>query len=270
LKEVFPLLSCQIVRIDIQLRPFHQVVRNAGGLSSMCNSPLSDTVPFLSVSTDTLDCPPEFRDFRLVSFCSLVDGSLRDKFLRNPFEQLVKLVQPFHFDEPLKYLVNKSVTDRVDIQLPLELNHPVVELLWVFRRKAVQEYNEWGNFSPMLSLEATKDQIYPAWLHSATLRINGSEIISAEGDWFREHIANHHGGGIISYQSSIYGYSFSREPESHQPSGSMNSSRANSVTLTLSVRTPFASNNGWEVFVYAIHYNWLRFENGMGHRMFSS
>jgi hypothetical protein len=26
---------------------------------------------------------------------------------------------------------------------------------------------------------------------------------------------------------------------------------------------------GWEVFVYAIHYNWLRFENGICNRMFT-
>ena len=26
---------------------------------------------------------------------------------------------------------------------------------------------------------------------------------------------------------------------------------------------------GWEVFVFAIHYNWLRFENGICNKMFS-
>jgi hypothetical protein len=255
------------------------MIRSVTGLSSIDDSPLGSTVPFLTIpsqtpiTTDTLDCPPDFRDFRLVSFCNLVDGSLRNKFLKQPFEQLVKLVQTFHFDEPLKYQVNKSVSDRVDIQLPLELNHPVVELFWIFRRKAVNVHNEWGNFRPMLSVEEYPEQVFPSRLYSATLRVNGSEIISAEGDWFREHIASHHGGGIVSYQSYVYGYSFSRTPESHQPSGSMNGSRASSITLNLSVRTPFSFssfNKGWEVFVFAVHYNWLRFENGIGNRMFSS
>jgi hypothetical protein len=27
---------------------------------------------------------------------------------------------------------------------------------------------------------------------------------------------------------------------------------------------------GWEVFVFGIHYNWLRFENGICNRIFSS
>jgi len=61
-------------------------------------------------------------------------------------------------------------------------------------------------------------------------------------------------------------------------------SRSTSVTLRLSVRTPmerpleslpspcvFDPNvvQGWEVFVFAVHYQWLRFQNGMCERLFS-
>ena len=63
-------------------------------------------------------------------------------------------------------------------------------------------------------------------------------------------------------------------------------SRATSVTLTLRVNQPMAMDlttlrqpscvfdpvtvGGWEVFVYVVYYNWLRFENGICNRMFTN
>ena len=300
LKEVFPLLSCNenTVRVDVKLRPFDQVVRNFIGYRENCTqTPLNSTVTFNkypvppspiepTVQTQTLECPPAFQDFRILTVCPLITGSLREKFLHKPFEQMVKIVQTFHFDEPLKYIVSKPNLNSgtVEIQLPLELNHPCVELLWVFRRRAVIVNNEWSNFTPAISLETNPNKIYPPWLDYATIRINGLEVISADGDWFREHIALAHKGGLITYNSHTYGYSFARYPDEHQPSGTANMSRATSVTLNLRVNQPIAKDlstlnppcvfdptvtGGWEVFVFAIHYNWLRFENGICNRMFT-
>jgi hypothetical protein len=296
LKEVFPLLSCNEgnVRINIKLRPFSQVVRKFIGYRANCNDvPLNADVSFrttaavpTTVTTKTLTYPPEFQDFRIITCCALTTGTLREKFLRQPFEQMVKLVQLFHFDEPLKYLVSKPNpnSDTVDIQLPLELNHPVIEIVWGFRRKAVLINNEWSNFTPAIGLELTPQTVYPPWLDHATIRINGFELISANGDWFREHIASKHKGGIVAYQSYMYGYSFAEYPDEHQPSGTANMSKAMSVTLTLRVNTPIPADlatlnppcifdpntvGGWEIFVYATHYNWLRFQNGICNRMFT-
>jgi hypothetical protein len=295
LKEVFPLLGCNenTVRIDVKLRPFDQVVRNYIGYRENCSqTPLNTNISFNLVSsqgtetTKTADCAPQFQDFRILTVCPLITGSLREKYLHKPFEQMVKLVQTFHFDEPLKYIVSKPNPNSgtVEIQLPLELNHPTIELLWVFRRRGVIINNEWTNFTPAISLETNPNKIYPPWLDYATIRINGSEVISADGDWFREHIASAHKGGLITYNSYTYGYTFARYPDEHQPSGTANMSRATSVTLNLRVNQPIVKDistleppcvfdpavvGGWEVFVFAIHYNWLRFENGICNRMFS-
>jgi hypothetical protein len=290
LNEVFPLLSCNenTVRIDVKLRPFDEVVRNYVGYRENCNqTPLNQQVSFIdgitTLTTLTAQQPPPFADVRILTVCPLIMGTLRDKFLRRPFEQMVKLSQTFHFEEPLKYIVSKpnSNTDTVEIQLPLELNHPVIELLWVFRRKAAIVNNEWANFTPAIGYETNPNKIYPPWLDSATIRINGSELISADGNWFREHIASKHKGGLIAYNSYTYGYSFARYPEQHQPSGTANMSRTTSMTLNLRVNQPIqaplppqavfdpAKTAGWEVFVFAIHYNWLRFENGICNRIFT-
>ena len=290
LAEVFPLLSCNEgnVRIDVKLRPFNQVVRRYVGYRPSCDAtPLNMNVQFtvpqsVPLTTKTLDCPPPFRDFRIVTCSALITGSLREKYLHRPFEQMVKLVQTFSFEEPLKYLVSKPSDDIVEIQLPLELNHPVTEILWLFRRKAVLINNEWANFTPAISYQTNPNMIFPEWLDSATIRLNGSEVISAKGNWFREHIGSVHRGGLITYNSHMYGYSFAKYPDEHQPSGSANMSKTQSVTLKLKVNVPIqvdVSNKdcvfdpitvgGWEVFVFAIHYNWLRFENGICNRMFT-
>ena len=289
LQECFPLVACNEgqIRIDVKLRSFEDMVRRTSGFrSSADDTPLGKTVPFLTAETQTLAQPPAFADVRLVTCAALVGSTLRSMYLRRPFEQLTKLVRSFHFEEPLKYLVSKSsaAVDHVDIQLPLELNHPTTELVWVFRRKDVRVNNEWANFSPAISAQYTgalASAVYPAWLREATVRVNGSEVITAPGEWFREHIARVHRGGYMAHQAHVYGYSFSLDPDAHQPTGSANMSRATSVTLRLSVRTPIpapatvtagfdpATVGGWEVFVFAVHYNWLRFENGMCQRLFS-
>lgn len=289
LAEVFPLLSCNEgnVRIDIKLRPFDQVVRRYVGYRPNCDAtPLNATVTFKNlldprdpVSTQTSECSPQFRDFRIVTCSALITGSLRENYLYRPFEQMVKLVQTFSFEEPLKYLVSKPNQDTVEIQLPLELNHPVTEIFWAFRRKAVLINNEWANFTPAIGYQTNPTKFFPQWLDSATIRLNGSEVISANGNWFREHIGSVHRGGLITYNSYMYGYSFAKYPDDHQPSGTANMSKTSSVTLNLKVNVPIAADvpavfdpitvGGWEVFVFAIHYNWLRFENGICNRMFT-
>ena len=289
--EVFPLLSCNEgnIRIDIKLRPFHELVRNVSGYRVFCeDTPLNKTVSFIQTSTNTpiivqtASQPPPFQDFKLVTGCSLITGSIRDKYLRKPLEEMVKLVQLFSFEEPLKYIVNKSSNDVVEVQLPLELNHPVTELIWILRRKAATINNEWANLTPNISFESSPTMQYPPWINQATIRINGSEVISAPGDWFREHIARKHEGGSTAYHQYVYGYSFAEYPANHQPSGTANMSKATSVTLNLRVNQPITAVlpvtckfdpvtvGGWEVFVYAMHYNWLRFENGICNRLFSN
>jgi hypothetical protein len=292
LKETFPLLSCNSgdVRINIKLRKFSDVVRNYSGFRQTCDDvPLGKIVPFIDlehnneiVYASTSENVPIFQDFRIVTACPLVTGIVRNAYLRKPFEQMFKFVKEYIFDEPLKYIVSKSNanSDTIDIMLPLEFNHPVCELLWVFRRKAVEINNEWSNFLPIVSSQVHPERIYPGWLDRATIRINGSEVISADGEWFREHISSVHKGGWVSWANYIYGYSFAKYPGEHQPSGSANLSRTNSVTINMRINTPYLVSGeklgkfsdivslGWEVRVYAIHMNWLRFNNGVCNKLF--
>ena len=209
---------------------------------------------------------PPFKSIQLLAYGAIVDGTLRKKMLRDPFEILHRQVQTFSFDEPLKYTIGKnSATDTVRIQLPLEANHPIEEIIWFVRRKGVSKNNEWTNFSSLLEPQWTTRAPTPL-LKNAIIQVNGTVICDAEEQFYREQIANAHRGGYTAFSRFIYGYSFAKTPGEHQPSGSINASRLNSLRLVLDVKSPDADT--WEVKVFCMGLNWLRFENGLANPMF--
>lgn len=292
LKSAFPLssVSPNSVRIHIKLRPFNECVRSSQGWRATCDdTPLGTQIQIMNTTTQIISyykipqIVPPFRDCRLLMFTTLTDGKIRQAYLRSPFEQMSTFLQSFRFTEPQKYVVSKTtLNDQVEIQLPLEINHPIKEIFWFFRRNATLINNEWSNFKP--NIETDSYQFYEGWLVSATLQINGIEVVSGDGDFFRYQLARRHNGGIASWASNMYGYVFSRIPEEFQPSGTVNMSRANSIVLNLTVRVPQVPPvyqeifkpwgadiiSGWEVGVFSHGLNWLRFENGICQKLFNS
>ncbi len=238
--------------------------------------------PETTVAIRSTTKAPAFQNIEIMTYSSLVDGAFRDKLMRRPFEMLYREAQAFHFDEPAKYAIAKpnNLTDSISVNLSLECNGPVEEIIWVIRRRGVVVNNDWTNFGPLLESQE-EDGRYPMpLLESAGIWINGMPFVEQDGDWFRQHIAEVHKGGIVAWNRYIYGYSFAREPGAHQPSGTVNMSRATSVQLRLTVRAPKRATitgefdesvrAGWEVHAYCVGLNWLRFENGIANRMFSS
>ena len=292
LKQTFPLLSVTegSVRIHVQLRPFDQLIRSTTNTRQSCTqTPLSQQFSFTTLppasqqfTVTAVSQPPLFQDFRIVTFTTLCTGSVRSSYLRAPFEVPVKLCQTFSFTEPLKFLASKPNpnTDQVDISLPLELNNPVQEIIWIFRRKATQINNDWMNFSPIVETQYSSSSFSQPWLAAASIRVNGILLQEAEGDWWRWASSHVHRGGYGQYAKYIYGYSFARYPDEHQPSGSANMSRSQSVNLNLTVNVPkpvavpagFDAQvaQGWEVQVYAIYWNWIRFQNGLCQMVFAN
>jgi hypothetical protein len=209
---------------------------------------------------------PPFKAVQLLAYGAIVDGGFRKKMLHDPFEILHRQVQTFSFDEPLKYAVGKRAdADTIRIQLPLEANHPIEEILWFVRRKGTYINNEWTNYSSLVETEWGTRAPTPL-LQNAILQVNGTVICDAEEQFYREHAAHAHRGGFAAFSRFIYGYSFAKTPGEHQPSGSLNASRVNSLRLVLDVKPP--GGDLWEVKVFCIGMNWLRFENGLANPMF--
>jgi len=279
LQEAMPLLACRdgTVRIHITLRPFSECVRRLNGRRATCDEvPLNKSITIVESgvilrNVNTSVAAPPFRNIQLITYSAQTDGSMRQKILRNPFEVLTRNCQTFYFSEPLKYVTNKTKSDVIQVQLPLEVNHPMEEILWFVRRKATANNNEWTNYSAVTSVEYdTVFNPFRPLLKNAVLQLNGIELINQEEQWFRQHIALVHKGGTAAYDSFIYGYSFARNPSEHQPSGTANASRLSSVRLTLDVSPPGGNyEQEWEVKVFVITLQWLRFQNGLGNRMYT-
>jgi hypothetical protein len=292
LRNGFPLTSVKegTIRVAITLRPFHECVRIASGIRDTCNeTPLGKTFIFnqINASGDDINSPvsvtasttvPEFADCRLVTYGVLVDGKLRQALLRAPFDRLYRDVQTFRFDEPKKYAVSSFTAGTVSLQLPLEVNGPLEELFWFVRRKAVSVNNEWINYSNTLEMDYDGTTTMPPLYHplesmlvSATLQVNGIQMVQGTGDFFRRQISQHHRGGIVAYNNFVYGYSFASKPGLQNPSGWMNASRSSDVRLRVEVRPPGGTEDlEFEVCVFALSLNWVRFENGIANRVFSS
>jgi hypothetical protein len=291
LRNGFPLTSVKegTIRVAITLRPFHECVRIADGIRDTCNeTPLGKSFEFdiinvlgnrvgsqAIIASSTV---PPFEDCRLVTYGVLVDGKLRQALLRAPFDRLYRDVQTFRFDEPKKYVVNTPSAGVVSLQLPLEVNGPLEELFWFVRRKAVNVNNEWTNYSNTLEMmydgTTTDPPVYhplESMLVSGTLQVNGVQMVQGTGDFFRRQISQHHRGGIVAYNNFVYGYSFAKQPGLQNPSGWMNASRSSDVRLRVEVRPPGGTEDlEFEVCVFALSLNWVRFENGIANRVFSS
>ena len=221
-----------------------------------------------SVVGDWSVAAPEFKSVQLLTYGAIVDGDYRSKMLHNPFEILHRAVQTFYFEEPLKYSVGKR-QDTIRIQLPLEANHPLEEIIWFIRRKGTATNNEWTNYTSVLESEWNPRRAEIPMLVTATIQLNGTVLCEADEQFYREGIAAAHKGGYAAYSRFIYGYSFAKTPGEHQPSGSMNASRLNSLRLVLDVAPPGGVlDNTWEVKVFCIGLNWMRFENGLANPMF--
>jgi hypothetical protein len=91
----------------------------------------------------------------------------------------------------------------------------------------------------------------------------------------------HHSGGAgfntdYASQPGIYLYSFALRPEEHQPSGTCNFSRIDTATLVMTlsggvtVNAESATDDSWDVRVYAVNYNILRVMSGMGGLAYSN
>jgi hypothetical protein len=285
LRNGFPLTSVKegTIRVAITLRPFNECVRIKNGIRSL-ETPLGLPFDFYvngGPSTTTViasSTVPQFEDVRLITYGMLVDGKLRHALLKAPFDRMYRDLQTFRFSEPKKYVVNTPSSGTISLQLPIEVNGPIEEFIWFIRRKAVSVNNEWTNYSNCIESEFDGTTTSPAIFHplqsmlqSASIQVNGITMIQESGDFFRQQISQKNRGGIVAYNSFVYGYCFAENPGRHNPSGWMNASRSSDVRIRMDIRPPGGSEDlEFEVVVYSLSINWVRFENGIANKVFSS
>lgn len=278
----FPLVSVHgegNVRFHITLRKFEHVIRKVGLRRKCDESALGQSVDFvdnhnaipLNYSTTIDTVVPKLKNAILVCGFVHIDGSLRSAYLHKPHEVFIEPVINIPFSEPLKYVIGACDKEQILVSLPLEAaNGPVRQIVWFLRRKANWRFNSWTNYGAYL-----EDEVVPVFkpqrplLKKACLRVG--TVVWAEQDefWWRYRGALQNPGEIQLLDSYIYAYSFASDPTKFGPTGSINASRAE-MRLDLIVEQPVnVDDREWEVQVFVLSHNWIRFENGLAERLFT-
>jgi hypothetical protein len=166
-----------------------------------------------------------------------------------------------------------------------EFNGPIREIAFFLRRKGVWRFNEWTNYSAY-----SEDEQYPLNFQSTTGFIDKQEpiLVSAQlmvgnavwrdetENWWRLEYGLNHRGGVRLTSGFVYGFVLGDaadwKAEDLQPASTVNASRADMrLTLTMQAPTPIEGIDyvsGWEVHVFGIGLNWMRFVKGLAVPLF--
>ena len=205
-------------------------------------------------------------------FCDYIylDTDERRRFAQVSHEYLIEQVQFSGCNS-----VGNSGASTQLVNLALNFNHPVKELVWVVQSEYFNANGTLVNDSNHL-LDFTNDK--KSHVNTALLQLNGHDRFKKRSGSYFEHVQRyqHHSGSILkdNNEEGIYTYSFSLNPEEHQPSGSCNFSRIDNAVLCLELKkseTEIESQRvSRQVRVYAINYNVLRIMSGMAGLAYSN
>jgi hypothetical protein len=229
----FPLvcLDYHQIKITIKLRPFLECVIYDG-------------------STPPL--PVRMGDSYIISDFIFLDEALVTKVKSKPQQILVEQVQYNDGDDA----VNNSGSFKTDIRF----NHPIKELLWVFREEDSTDNNDWFNFSKRNLIPYTK--VFPL-MKTARLSVDGKDYTENKNEIIFRTLNNHKS----KTDKHIYTIPFCLNPEDWSPSGSLNFSKLDSVVLYGEMNTPTPANR---LHMFGINYNWMTIKSGISNLEFIS
>jgi hypothetical protein len=192
-----------------------------------------------------------------------LDTEERRRFVANAHEYLIEQVQ---------YTPNISIdATATTVQIPMEFNHPLRELYWVVQRSAAVNAHQWFNYTNVAIGEPNigAPHAYQNLINTALLRIEGYDRFDMRNaDYFRlvQPFQYH---TAIPKNDYIYSYSFALKPEDVQPSGSLNASRIDTITLQLQMNAAVVPARGSAtVRIYGLNHNVLRIVDGFGGLLF--
>jgi hypothetical protein len=232
---------------------------------------------------------PAFEEFTVLAGVVQMEDPLRAAYLKQPLEMMYEVVTHSVFDLPKPLEAYRGAGALVNMNLPLkDLNGPIRELCWFIRRKKVWQNNEWTNYGTLMEevLVNTVDTtaVDPAarltvyqvpLLRSARLWVDNAVWRDEAEEWWRAEYGLAHRGGVRLTSGMVYGFVLGDaagwSAENLQPAGTINASRAD-LRLELAIQPPPFDEDpttaGWEVHVFGIGLNWLRFNSGMAVPLF--
>ena len=243
-----PLIALQYhpIRINVKIRPLQQLFYSTA-LIANC--------------TTTQVKAAKITDMRLWGDYVFLDIEERRRFVSSTHEYLIEQVQ---------YTPKLSIpSGNTTAIVPLEFNHPCKEFIWIMQRDIMAQYHEWFNFS---SLATHEEGVRVDLLSTASIQLDGQERFDARDAGYFRLVQPFQYHTNIPNDEFIYVYSFSLRPEDQQPSGSLNASRIDNITMSAGVTPDVnlspARGNG-TIRVYALNHNILRVVNGFGGVLFT-
>ena len=233
-----PLISLQYteVKLDIHLKPFSKCWYSNSAVSG---SPKPSTI---SISEMNLYCDYIY-----------LDSYERIKFAKKDnIEYLIEQLQ----------INDSNPVSSTNVNCDLTFNHPVKEMIWVYKSNDIETYNVWGNYAQNPNGGNNTSPIS----HVELKLNNNNRFEKKKSNYFRlmQPYQNH---TTIPSTNYIYTFSFALQPEKHQPTGTCNFSKIDNTVLNLTMENSATSGN---INVYAINYNILKITNGMAGLLYSS
>ena len=180
-----------------------------------------------------------------------LDSKERKIFAQSNHEYLIKQTQ--------YNLNNNIIANQSKKRIPLDFNHPILELIFVVQRNdrftaSANSGNDYLNFS----FDSNANMLDT--IKNAQILLNNQERtpLMTNQELRYLNVINTH---TSIPNNAIYVYSFSINPESFQPSGSCNFSRFDNKELAIEFSDSITAS---EVKVYAVNYNILRISMGLG------
>jgi hypothetical protein len=224
--------------------------------------------------------PSEFPVATLWVDYVFLDTDERRRFAQLSHEYLI---------EQLQFTGSESISS-TKLNSKLSFNHPCKELVWFASRKdATTETanNNWFNYTTtntavpvdytynklsntaVIASGNSYTSVNP--IANAKLILNGNDRFSERnGSYFNLVQPFQHHENIPS-NAGINVYSFALKPEEHQPSGTLNMSRIDTATLSLTFDSAMTGTGvSSSLNVYAVNYNVLRILSGMGGLAYSN
>jgi hypothetical protein len=247
--------------------------------------------------TDQFNTHTDGSTFKVWANYIYLDTEERRRFAQKGHEYLIEQVQHTGVDSVNGAVAGVGKTK----QVRLSYNHPVKELvwclsenddqqgLWNFTTKAgdteivlesdpnaIAASNAFISTSasgaPLLKVgtdggseKFTEEAV--GTVASMKLVLNGQDRFKEQsGKYFNQVQAyNHHSG---SPYAGVYSYSFALKPEEHQPTGTCNFSRIDNAQVAIT--TTDGNDNATNLNMFAVNYNVLRIQSGMGGLAFSN
>jgi len=228
-------------------------------------------IPLINLQYHEIEIKLTFRDF---SECITFDGATGPSevsfvscdlwadyvfFDDSVRANMAKSSPNFLIEQTQRSVVSNIPTGVSTFRKEIKFNHPVKYLMWYYREVNSETNNDWFNFS------ARSDGGKIAT--STVIQVDSNELFDERDEsYFRlvqpyEHFTR----TPLKY---VYCYSFAKNPEDYQPSGTFNFSKVDSSYINSQIRSSVSTS--CNCVVIAINYNVLVFRNGMAALLWSS